>query len=170
MIYFIARVIGYKLGLVRIPKYPDYSPRRRYPVNNYQRGYRYKNNWSFRKKLLRKKNKKKNLKSPISLLSVFTSVPNVDECCQSRYGLHYDTYYSSTVCDNSSNIHICNRHHMFVGEIRKVSNQQVATIGGKGNQPSVIGTVKCICREDSRNLISTLLKMYHFFHNLQSTL
>ena len=39
---------------------------------------------------------------------------------------------------------------MFVGEIRKVSNQQVATIGGKGHQPSGIGTVKWIWRDDSK--------------------
>ena len=35
VIYFIAIIIGYKLGLVRTPKYTDYRPRRRYPGNNY---------------------------------------------------------------------------------------------------------------------------------------
>ena len=44
VIYFIARIIGYKIGLVRITKNPDHRPRRRYPGKNYRRGYRYKNN------------------------------------------------------------------------------------------------------------------------------
>ena len=78
-----------------------------------------------------KKNKKKNLNSPISLLSAFASVPNVDKRCRSRDTLHYDTYYSTMVCDNSANVQIYNRRNMFVGEIRKVSNKQGATIGGK---------------------------------------
>ena len=38
---------------------------------------------------------------------------------------------------------------MFVGEIRKVSNQQVATIGGKGHQTSDIDKFKWIWRDDS---------------------
>ena len=44
MIYFISRILGYKLGLVRIPKYPDHCPRRWYHGKNDRRGYRYKNN------------------------------------------------------------------------------------------------------------------------------
>ena len=31
VIYSIARILGYQLGLVRIPKYPDHRPIRRYP-------------------------------------------------------------------------------------------------------------------------------------------
>ena len=81
VIYFIAIIIGYKLGLVRIPKYPDYRPRRWYPGKNYRKGYRYKKNYIFKKKRRQNKNKKNNLKSPILLLSVFTSIPNVYERC-----------------------------------------------------------------------------------------
>ena len=51
------------------------------------------------------------------------------------------------VCDNSANVHICNKRNMFVGEIRKCTNQGVATIGGKGHQPSGIGTVRWIWRD-----------------------
>ena len=118
----------------------------------------------------KKKNKKKNLNSPISLLSAFASVPNVDERCRSRDTLHYDTDYSTMVCDNSANVHICNQRNIFVGEIRKVSNQQVSTIGGKGNQPSGIGTVKWIWREYPGKLHEYLVEYVLFFHNLQSTL
>ena len=50
MIYFIAVIIGYKLGLVRITKYPDYRQRRWYPGKNHRGGYQYKNNWIFKKK------------------------------------------------------------------------------------------------------------------------
>ena len=42
VIYFIARILGYKLGLARIPKYPDHRPRRWHPDKNYCRGYWYK--------------------------------------------------------------------------------------------------------------------------------
>ena len=148
MIYFIAIILGCKLGLLRTPKYPDYRPRRLYPGNNYQRGNRYKNNWHFKNRRHWKKNEKNKLKSPISLLSAFTSVLNVDERCLSRDTLHYETYSSTMVCDNSANVHICNRRKMFVGEIRKVSNKQVATIGVKWHQPSGIGIVKWIWRDD----------------------
>ena len=53
------------------------------------------------------------------------------------------------VCDNSVNVQICNRRNMFVGEIIKVSNKKVATIEGKGNQPSVIVTVKWTWRDNT---------------------
>ena len=123
----------------------------------------------FLKKQRQKKNKKKNLELPISLLSFFTFVLNVDECSLSRYRLHYDTYSSIMVCDNITNVHIYNRRNMFVGEIQKVSNQQVATIGGKVHQPSGISTIKWIWRDDSRKLHEYLVEDVLFFHNLQST-
>ena len=43
VIYFITRILGYKLGLLSIPKYPDHYPKRLYPGKIYQRGNRYKN-------------------------------------------------------------------------------------------------------------------------------
>ena len=104
-----------------------------------------------------------NLKSPIFFLSVFTSVLNVDGRCRSRDRLHYDTDSSTMVYDNSVNVHICNWHNMFVGEIRKVSNQQVATIGGKGHHPSGIGTFKCIWRDDSGKSQEYLVEDVYIF-------
>ena len=115
---------------------------------NYRRGHRYKKNWHFEKQRHPKKTKKKRLTSLTSSLSVFTSVLNVDERCRSRDMLQHDTDLSTMVCDNSANVHICNQRNMFVGDIRTVSNQQVATIGGKGHQPSGIGTVKWIWRDN----------------------
>ena len=67
------------------------------------------------------------------------------------------------VCDNSANVHICNRRSMFVVEIIKVSNQQVATIGGKGYQPSGIGTVKLIWRDDPGKSYKYLVEDVLFF-------
>ena len=52
---------------------------------------------------------------------------------------------------------------MFVGEIRKVSNQQVAAIGGKVHHPSVVVTVKWIWREDSGKLHEYLVEDVFFF-------
>ena len=101
-------------------------------------------------------------------MSGFTSIPNVDERCRSKDRLHYDTDSFIMICDNSSNVHICNRHNMFVGGIQKVSNQQIATIGSKGHQPSGIGTIKWISREDSVKSHEYLVEDVLFFHNLQS--
>ena len=47
---------------------------------------------------------------------------------------------------------------MFVGEIRKCTNQGVATIGGKGHQTSGIGTVRWIWRDDSGKSHEYLVK------------
>ena len=66
------------------------------------------------------------------------------------------------VCDNSANVHICNKRKMFVGEIRKCTNQGVATIGGKGNQPSGIGTVRWIWRDGSGKSHEYLVKYASF--------
>ena len=62
------------------------------------------------------------------------------------------------VCENSANVHICNRHNMFVGEIRKFSNKQVATIGSKGHHNSGIDTAKRIWRDDSGKLHDYLVE------------
>ena len=53
------------------------------------------------------------------------------------------------VCDNSANVHICNKQNMFVGEIRKCTNQGGDAIVCKGHQPSGIGTVRWIWRDNS---------------------
>ena len=108
------------------------------------------------------------MKLLISFLLVPTSVLNVDELCISRDRLHYETDSSTVVCDNRANVCICNRRNMFVGEIIKVSNQQVATIRVKVNQPSGIGTFKWIWRDDSGKLHEYLVEDFFFFHNLQS--
>ena len=117
----------------------------------------------FFKKRLQKMNKKNKLKSLISSLSVFTSVLNVDKSCWLICSHHYDTYSYKMVCYNNANVRICNRHNMFVGKIRKVSNQQVATIGVKGHHPSGVGAVKWIWRDDSGKLHEYLVEDVLFF-------
>ena len=74
---------------------------------------------------------------------VFTTVLNIDDRVNNleRDLTTWDPDSSSMVCDNSANVHICNNRSMFVGELSPVSNHKVATIGGKGHQPSGIGTV-----------------------------
>ena len=67
------------------------------------------------------------------------------------------------VCGNSVNVRICNRGNIFVDEILKVSNQHVATIGGKGLQSSGIRTVKQILRDDSRKSHKYLVEDVLFF-------
>ena len=67
--------------------------------------------------------------------SAFTTVLNVDERVCPRDLLPFDTDSTTMVYDNSANVHICNKQKKFVGEIRKCTNQGVATIGGKGRQP-----------------------------------
>ena len=90
--------------------------------------------------------------------SVLTTVLNVDERVRTRDLITYDADSTTMVCDNSANVHICNKHKMFVGEIRKCTNKGVATIGGKGHQPSGIGTVRWIWRDDSGKSHEYLVK------------
>ena len=52
---------------------------------------------------------------------------------------------------------------MFVGEIKKFSNQQVATIGSKGNHCSVTGTVKCKWCDNSGKSNKYLVEVVLFF-------
>ena len=108
----------------------------------------------------RRINKKRATRSPFVKLfsSALTTVLNVDECVRTRYLLPYETDSTNMVCDNSANVHICNKQNMFVGEIRKCTNQGVATIGGKGHHPSGIGTVRCIWRDNSGKSHEYLVK------------
>ena len=93
----------------------------------------------------------------------FTTVINVDERVRTRDLLPYDTYSTTMLCDNSANVHIYNKRNMFVGDIRKCTNQGVATIGGKGHQPSGIGTVHWIWRNDSVKSHEYIFKEALFF-------
>ena len=80
---------------------------------------------------------------------VFTSVFNVDEKVkQCANNSIFDTDANFVVCDNSANMHICNNRDMFLS-FRPISNGMVATIGGKLNRPSGIGTVKWTWKDDS---------------------
>ena len=141
VIYTLSIIVGYKLGFVRGPTYCKYLPQRR--------GYsKYKKNRHRKKRRIKKK---MSTRSPFvkSFSSALTTVLNVDERVRTRYLLPYDTDYTTMVCDNSVNVHIYNKQNMFVGEIRKCTNQGVATIGGKGHQPSGVVTVLWIWRNDS---------------------
>ena len=73
----------------------------------------------------------------------FTTVLNIDDRLNSLEQdlTTWDTNFSLMVCDNSANTNIYNDLKMFVGDLSSVSNHKVATIGGKGHQPSGIGTV-----------------------------
>ena len=84
--------------------------------------------------------RKKATRSPFvtSFSLALTTVLNVEERVRTSDLLPYDTYSTTMLCDNSANVHIYNKRNMFVGDIRKCTNQGVATIGDKGNQPSVI--------------------------------
>ena len=77
--------------------------------------------------------------------------------------LPYDTDSTTIVFDNSVNVHICNKRNMFVGEIRKCTNQGIATIRGKGHQPSGIVTVCWIWRDDSGKSHEYIVKYSLFF-------
>ena len=133
----------YKLGFVQGPTYRKYCPRRRGSEKYSIRSIRYKK-YRHRKKRRLKKKRAKRSSFVESSSSAFTTVLNVDECVCPRDLLPFDTDSTTMVCDNSENVHIYNKQNMFVGEIRKCTNQGVATIGGKGHQPSGIGTVRWI--------------------------
>ena len=141
VIYFLSRIVGYKLGFVRGPTYHKYRPRRHSSGKSYTRIIRYKKDRHRNKRRIKKK---RATRSPFVKLfsSALTTVLNVDERVRTRDLLPYDTDSTTMFCDNSVNFHICNKRNMFVGDIRKCTNQGVATIGGKGHQPSGIGTVR----------------------------
>ena len=98
------------------------------------RSIRYK---KYRNRKKRRIKKKRATRSPfVKLLSsALTTVLNVDEHVRPRDLLPYNTDSTTMVCDNSANVHICNKRNMFVGEIRKCTNQGVATIGRKVPMP-----------------------------------
>ena len=138
---FLSRIVGYKFGIVRTPLCCKYHPRRLRSGRSYRRGTRYAKNWHRKKrKIKQKKVTRPQLVEFFS--SAFTAVLNVDNRVRTRDLLQYDTDSATMVCDNSANVHICNKRNMFVGEMRSCTNQGVATIGGKGHQPSGIGTVR----------------------------
>lgn len=78
----------------------------------------------------------------------FTSVYNVDDKVKtSSMNSIFDTDASFVVCDNSANTHICNDKNMFV-TFKSTTSGMVATIGGKMNKPSGIGTVEWKWKDD----------------------
>ena len=149
--------MGYKFGFVRGPTYHNYFPRRRGYGKYYTRSIRYKRDRHKKKCRIKKK---RATRSPFVKLfsSALTTVLNVDERIRTRDLLPYYTDSTTMVCDNSVNVHICNKQNMFVREIRKCTNQGVATIGGKGHQPSGIGTVRWIWSDDYEKSHAYLVK------------
>ena len=147
VIYFLSRIVGSKLGFVQGPTYRKYCPRRRGSGKYSIRGIRYKKNRHRKKRRIKKKRASV---SPFvkSFSLALTTVLNFDKRVRTRDLLPYDTDSTTMVCDNRVNVHICNKRNMFVGEIRKFTNQGVYTIGGKGHQPSGIGTVRWRWHED----------------------
>ena len=149
--------MGYKLGFVQGSTYCKYRPRLRGYGKSYLRSIRYKNNRHRKKHRIKKK--RATISSFVkSFSSALTTVLNVDVRVRTRDLLPYDTDSTTMVCDNSTNVHICNKRNVFVGEIRKCTNQGVATIVDKGHQPSGIGTVRWIWHEDSGKSHEYLVK------------
>ena len=112
----LSRIVGNKLGFVPGPTYRKYRPRRRDSGKSYIRSIRYKKDRHRNKRRIKKK---RATRSPFvkSFSLVFTNVLNVDEHVRTRDLLPYDTDSTTMVCDNSANVHICNKRNMFVGRL-----------------------------------------------------
>ncbi len=93
----------------------------------------------------------------------FSTVLNIDDKMSERNPLHFGSNSSSFVCDNSANVHICNDKSIFVGDISRVNSGAVATIGGKANRLSGIGTVKWEWKDDHGHVHSYLIKNVLYF-------
>ena len=106
--------MGYKFGFVRGPTYHKYFPQRRGSGKYSIRSIKYK---KYRHRNKRRIKKKRATRSPFVKLfsSALTTVLNVDERIRPRDLLPYDTDSTTMVCDNSANVHICNKQNMFVG-------------------------------------------------------
>ena len=79
---------------------------------------------------------------------VYAVVATVGDA-QGEMPMNFDEGGETAVCDNAATAHICNNKHMYVGEIRPVKTQGVATIGGTNFKPSGIGTVQWSWRDDN---------------------
>ena len=100
VIYFLSRIVGYKLGFVRGPTFHNYCPRRRGSGKSSIRSIRYK---KYRHRKKRRLKKKRATRSSFveSSSSAFTTVLNVDKRVRTRDLLPYDTDSTTMVCDNS---------------------------------------------------------------------
>ena len=83
--------------------------------------------------------------------AVFTTVLNIGKRMNERSSLSFDSDSSTVVCDNSTNVHVCNNIQSFVGELQPITGHQVATIGGRGHAPSGIGTAQWTWKDDEGN-------------------
>ena len=91
VIYFLLRIVGYKLGFLRGPTNHKYGPRRRGSVKSYIRSIRYKKERHRKKHRIKKK---RATRSPFVKLfsSALTTVLNVDKRIRTKDLLPYDTY------------------------------------------------------------------------------
>ena len=104
---FLSRIVGYKIGFMRSPRYHKYRRQRRVYGKSYLRGIRYKNNRHRKKRRIKKKQATRSSFVESSSLA-FTTVLNVGECVRTRDLLPYDIDSTTMVCDNSLNFHIYN--------------------------------------------------------------
>jgi hypothetical protein len=81
---------------------------------------------------------------------VLATVYNIDQKMKqiSENTMYFDTDTTFIICDNSSNVHICNDKRMFQDLKDVTSPNVVATIGGKNSSPSGVGTVKWTWKDD----------------------
>ena len=179
VLYFLIRIIRYKFGYLDYDDFSKRCPRKRVPPQFRSHILPTRRQRTYRKTRWRRKTKQsiaRRTSFEINLMSVipsvaFTTVLNIDDRVNNleRDLATWDTDSSSMVCDNSANVHICNNRSMFVGDLSSVSNHKVATIGGKGHQPSGIGTVRWSWRDDKGKLHEYDVENVLFFHNHQST-
>ena len=79
----------------------------------------------------------------------FTSAYNVDDIAKRlSSNSMFDTDAAFVVCNNLTNTHICNDKNMHA-DFKETSRGMVATIGGKLNSPSRIGTIKGKWKDDA---------------------
>ena len=156
--YFLFRIFTYRLGYLRMDTKSRKQSRQRIPpqFRSYttptrRRRFYKKSRWKRVNKshTKMKRNLLPDILEEVEAPVAFTTVLNIDDRVNNleRDLSTWDTDSSSMVCDNSANVHICNKRSMFVGDLTPVINHKVATIGGKGHQPSGIGTVRWTWRD-----------------------
>jgi hypothetical protein len=93
-----------------------------------------KNSW-------RKGRKSKWKKGTVSTYQVHAVALNTDNKVSNSSSVCFDADFVMSICNNSTNVHVCNTTSCFVGEIQMDKSLQVATIGDKQNTSAGIGTV-----------------------------
>ena len=105
------------------------------------------------------KQQRSNQKGPFHVHAIAL---NMDKRVQDQ-SLSFDTDAATIICDNNANMHICNNKSMFEGEIRRMDQHYIATIGRSKNSAADMGMVNWHWKDNDGKLHTIKIKDVLFF-------